>query len=81
MERSTALLLDRPGTAAGAWHGYWVAWRRVPAFVVTLASMLAFRGLINGMQPFALQIGIRGQQGNGFVGFGNDGLQYLFQRR
>lgn len=37
------------GTLAGAWHGYWVAWRRVPAFVVTLASMLAFRGLILGV--------------------------------
>ena len=37
------------GTLAGAWHGFWVAYRRVPAFVVTLASMLAFRGLILGI--------------------------------
>lgn len=37
------------GMAAGAWHGFWVARRRVPAFVVTLASMLAFRGAILGI--------------------------------
>ena len=37
------------GAAAGAWHGFWIAYRRVPAFVVTLASMLAFRGLILGV--------------------------------
>jgi D-xylose transport system permease protein len=37
------------GFAVGAWHGFWVAYRRVPAFIVTLASMLAFRGLIIGI--------------------------------
>jgi len=37
------------GVAIGAWHGFWVAYRRVPAFIVTLASMLAFRGLIIGI--------------------------------
>jgi D-xylose transport system permease protein len=30
--------------AIGAWHGAWVAWARVPAFVVTLAGLLVFRG-------------------------------------
>jgi len=45
------------------------------------AGLLAFQGLINGMQPFALQIGIQSQQGDSFAGFGNDGLQYVFQRR
>lgn len=34
------------GVAIGAWHGFWVAWKQVPAFIVTLASMLAFRGAI-----------------------------------
>lgn len=33
------------GMAVGAWHGYWVAFRRVPAFIVTLASQIAFRGI------------------------------------
>lgn len=37
------------GLIIGAWHGYWVAYRKVPAFIVTLASMLAFRGLIIGV--------------------------------
>jgi D-xylose transport system permease protein len=37
------------GLAVGAWHGFWVAYRKVPAFIVTLASMLAFRGLILGV--------------------------------
>ena len=37
------------GLAIGAWHGFWVAYRHVPAFIVTLTSMLAFRGLIIGI--------------------------------
>jgi D-xylose transport system permease protein len=37
------------GAAIGAWHGFWVAYRKVPAFIVSLASMLAFRGLIIGI--------------------------------
>ncbi len=37
------------GLVVGVWHGFWVAYRRVPAFIVTLASMLAFRGLIIGI--------------------------------
>ena len=32
------------GAAIGAWHGYWVAYRGLPAFVVTLAGLLIFRG-------------------------------------
>jgi D-xylose transport system permease protein len=37
------------GLVIGAWHGFWIAYRKVPAFIVTLASMLAFRGLIIGI--------------------------------
>lgn len=37
------------GLVIGAWHGFWVAYRKVPAFIVTLASMLAFRGAILGV--------------------------------
>jgi putative multiple sugar transport system permease protein len=33
------------GTAVGAWHGFWVAYVGMPAFIVTLAGMLLFRGL------------------------------------
>jgi D-xylose transport system permease protein len=32
------------GLAIGAWQGLWVAFMGVPSFVVTLASLLAFRG-------------------------------------
>ncbi len=37
------------GMVIGAWHGFWVAFKKVPAFIVTLASMLAFRGAILGV--------------------------------
>jgi putative multiple sugar transport system permease protein len=33
------------GAAIGAWHGLWVAYMGIPAFIVTLSSMLVFRGL------------------------------------
>jgi putative multiple sugar transport system permease protein len=33
------------GAAIGAWHGFWVAYVGIPAFIVTLAGMLLFRGL------------------------------------
>ncbi|HET6698030.1 MAG TPA: multiple monosaccharide ABC transporter permease [Nocardioidaceae bacterium] len=33
------------GLAVGAWHGIWVAYVGIPAFIVTLAGMLLFRGL------------------------------------
>lgn len=32
------------GALIGAWQGFWVAYVRVPAFIVTLAGMLVFRG-------------------------------------
>ncbi|QTX04949.1 multiple monosaccharide ABC transporter permease [Agromyces archimandritae] len=33
------------GAAVGAWQGFWVAFIGIPAFIVTLAGMLLFRGL------------------------------------
>lgn len=33
------------GAVVGAWQGFWVAFIEVPAFIVTLAGMLLFRGL------------------------------------
>jgi ABC-type xylose transport system permease subunit len=33
------------GLLIGAWHAMWVAWLGVPAFIVTLSSLLAIRGL------------------------------------
>jgi putative multiple sugar transport system permease protein len=33
------------GMAVGAFHGYFIAYMRIPAFIVTLAGMLIWRGL------------------------------------
>ncbi len=33
------------GALVGVWQGYWVAYVGIPAFIVTLAGMLLFRGL------------------------------------
>src|SRR5690606_30894206 len=33
------------GVVIGAWHGFWVAYVGIPAFIVTLAGLLLFRGL------------------------------------
>ncbi|MBN2655833.1 MAG: sugar ABC transporter permease [Spirochaetales bacterium] len=33
------------GVAVGAFHGYFIAYMRIPAFIVTLAGMLIWRGL------------------------------------
>ncbi|MDQ0063489.1 multiple monosaccharide ABC transporter permease [Paenibacillus harenae] len=33
------------GGLVGAWQGFWVAYVRIPSFIVTLAGMLIFRGL------------------------------------
>ena len=35
------------GIIIGAWQGAWIAYLRVPPFIVTLAGMLIFRGLSN----------------------------------
>ena len=33
------------GALIGAWQGFWIAFIKIPAFIVTLAGMLVFRGL------------------------------------
>ena len=33
------------GAVIGIWQGFWIAYIRIPAFIVTLAGMLMFRGL------------------------------------
>lgn len=41
------------GIALGAWQAFWIAYMRIPAFIVTLSGMLLFRGihrvLLNGL--------------------------------
>jgi len=46
------------GIIIGAWHGFWIAYIRIPAFIVTLSGMLLWRGVamkvLNGLtiSPF-----------------------------
>ncbi|MDT4761779.1 multiple monosaccharide ABC transporter permease [Sphaerochaeta sp. PS] len=46
------------GIAIGAWQGFWIAYVRIPPFIVTLAGMLLWRGvallILNGLtiSPF-----------------------------
>ncbi|MCW2241969.1 multiple monosaccharide ABC transporter permease [Azospirillum canadense] len=42
---TTTLLCLLAGAAIGAVQGFWVAYLRIPSFIVTLAGMLVFRGL------------------------------------
>ena len=45
------------GLLVGVWHGFWIAYVKVPPFIATLVGMLAFRGLANIiMGGFAYQI-------------------------
>ncbi len=37
------------GLLLGTWNGWWVAYRKVPSFIVTLAGMLVFRGILVGI--------------------------------
>ena len=41
------LIMLVAGTAIGAFQAFWIAYVRIPPFIVTLAGMLAFRGLSN----------------------------------
>lgn len=46
------------GAVIGIWQGYWIAFMRVPSFIVTLSSMLVFRGLtyvITNVSPISLR--------------------------
>jgi ABC-type xylose transport system permease subunit len=42
----TILITLIVGAIIGCWQGYWIAYRKIPAFIVTLASMLIFRGAV-----------------------------------
>lgn len=46
---SVLLLTLLAGLLLGAWQGWWVAYRGVPSFIVTLGGMLIFRGILIGI--------------------------------
>ncbi|KGE70920.1 multiple monosaccharide ABC transporter permease [Spirochaeta lutea] len=53
----TILLTVMVGLAIGAFQAFWIAYARIPAFIVTLAGMLLFRGLtyiITNVTPVSL---------------------------
>ena len=58
------------GAVIGMWHGFWVAYVGIPAFIVTLSSMLLFRGLtlvvLEGATVGGLPEGFK-DIGNGFL--------------
>jgi D-xylose transport system permease protein len=71
------------GLLLGTWNGWWVAYRKVPSFIVTLAGMLAFRGILVGItdgttvaptSPAMSQIGQSYLPGGVGFGFGCAGL-------
>lgn len=41
------MIMLATGLLIGIWQGFWIAYRRIPPFIVTLAGMLMFRGLSN----------------------------------
>ena len=55
------------GVLIGIWHGFWVAYIGVPAFIVTLAGMLIFRG---GNQLIGNADTVPVPQGFTFIGAG-----------
>jgi putative multiple sugar transport system permease protein len=73
------------GIAVGCWQGFWVAYVGIPAFIVTLAGMLLFRGLTLqvldniSLSPFPPQYGkIASGFLNGLLGgYGYDAFTLL----
>ncbi|CAM3097938.1 MULTISPECIES: sugar ABC transporter permease [Vibrio] len=63
----TILITLCSGLILGAWNGWWVAYRKVPSFIVTLAGYLAFRGILIGITngttvaPISEVMGVIGQ--------------------
>ena len=58
--RIATMLCLIAGGAIGAAQGYWIAYHKIPSFIVTLAGMLVFRGLTlallagNSIGPFVV---------------------------
>ena len=57
------------GALVGAWQGFWVAYVGVPAFIVTLAGMLIFRGA-NQFVGNSTSVGLPADDSFAFIGSG-----------
>lgn len=62
------------GAILGLWQGWWVAYRAVPAFIVTLGGMLIFRGILIGLADGQTVSGLD----VGFKQIGNSYLPFVF---
>jgi len=54
----TTIITMIVGGAIGVWQGFWIAFMKVPSFIVTLSSYLGFRGLtyiITNVSPISLR--------------------------
>ena len=50
MDVTTAIIIGLlMGGSSRVWQGFWIAYVRIPAFIVTLAGMLMFRGPTNAI--------------------------------
>ncbi len=69
------------GAAVGAWHGFWIAYVRIPSFIVTLAGMLLFRGLtmlvLDGKSVAPFPDGFRAISTGFLPTFGGGKLHYV----
>lgn len=66
----TILLTMLVGAGIGVWQGLWIAYAKVPAFIVTLGGMLLFRGLtyvITNVTPISLRDAGFRQITSGFI--------------
>ncbi|MED4302010.1 sugar ABC transporter permease [Geobacillus stearothermophilus] len=61
------------GVLIGLWQGWWVAYRGVPAFIVTLGGMLVFRGILIGISNGETVAPLD----NSFEAIGNSYLPYV----
>jgi putative multiple sugar transport system permease protein len=67
------------GAAIGAFQGFWIAYLQIPAFIVTLAGMLLFRGLtyiITKINPINPHDDVYKQMASGFLNFPGFEIHY-----
>jgi len=62
------LIMFAIGTLIGATQAFWIAYVRIPPFIVTLAGMLIFRGLSNVVLN-GLTVSLNGEKFIGFIKF------------
>ncbi|NCD34919.1 MAG: sugar ABC transporter permease [Spartobacteria bacterium] len=70
----TILVTIMVGFLIGAFHGFWIAKQKVPAFIVTLATMLVLRGGVLGVTGGATISGLT----PGLKAIGQDYLPSIF---